>query len=80
MHSVWLHVTETKNVFVCVSLAATFEDCDFYLRFFAPWVGIDEDPVTGSAYSVAGKHHVMLPMAPAMQLNSCPGNMILIGR
>jgi PhzF family phenazine biosynthesis protein len=25
---------------------------DFYSRFFAPWAGIDEDPVTGSAHSV----------------------------
>ena len=24
------------------------------LRFFAPWAGIDEDPVTGSACMVAG--------------------------
>jgi PhzF family phenazine biosynthesis protein len=27
------------------------EDCDFVSRFFAPDVGIDEDPVTGSAHS-----------------------------
>ncbi len=24
--------------------------CDFVSRYFAPWVGIDEDPVTGSAH------------------------------
>jgi PhzF family phenazine biosynthesis protein len=26
-------------------------DCDFVSRFFAPQIGIDEDPVTGSAHS-----------------------------
>ena len=25
---------------------------DFLSRYFAPWVGIDEDPVTGSAHTV----------------------------
>lgn len=25
---------------------------DFYSRYFAPWVGIPEDPVTGSAHTV----------------------------
>jgi predicted PhzF superfamily epimerase YddE/YHI9 len=41
------------------------EDYDFYSRYFAPWVGIPEDPVTGSAHtvlapywqSVYNKHH-----------------------
>ena len=27
---------------------------DFVSRYFAPWVGIDEDPVTGSAHTVLG--------------------------
>ncbi len=27
-------------------------DVDFVSRFFAPWVGIDEDPVTGSAHTI----------------------------
>jgi PhzF family phenazine biosynthesis protein len=26
--------------------------CDFVSRFFAPWVGINEDPVTGAAHTV----------------------------
>jgi PhzF family phenazine biosynthesis protein len=30
----------------------TSEDYDFISRFFAPWVGVDEDPVTGSAHTV----------------------------
>uniref|UniRef100_A0A3Q1BRC9 Phenazine biosynthesis like protein domain containing n=1 Tax=Amphiprion ocellaris TaxID=80972 RepID=A0A3Q1BRC9_AMPOC len=29
---------------------------DFYSRFFAPWNGIDEDPVTGSAHTVLGSY------------------------
>ncbi len=29
---------------------------DFYSRFFGPWAGIDEDPVTGSAHSVLGPY------------------------
>ena len=27
---------------------------DYYLRSFCPWIGIDEDPVTGSVHSVLG--------------------------
>lgn len=27
---------------------------DFYSRYFAPWAGIPEDPVTGSAHTVSG--------------------------
>ncbi|XP_045030352.1 phenazine biosynthesis-like domain-containing protein isoform X2 [Daphnia magna] len=41
------------------------ENFDFYSRYFAPWVGIPEDPVTGSAHTVLApywqtvynKHH-----------------------
>lgn len=28
------------------------DEYDFYTRYFAPWVGIPEDPVTGSAHTV----------------------------
>lgn len=35
-----------------VIVTAPGEDCDFVSRFFAPKVGIDEDPVTGSAHCV----------------------------
>jgi predicted PhzF superfamily epimerase YddE/YHI9 len=27
---------------------------DYFLRSFCPWIGIDEDPVTGSVHSVLG--------------------------
>lgn len=35
---------------VGVIVSAPGDDCDFVSRFFAPHVGIDEDPVTGSAH------------------------------
>lgn len=35
-----------------VIVSAKGETCDFVSRFFAPGVGIDEDPVTGSAHTV----------------------------
>lgn len=31
-------------------------DYDFISRFFAPWIGINEDPVTGSAHTVLGPY------------------------
>lgn len=41
-----------------VSVTAKSDDneYDFYSRFFAPAVGIDEDPVTGSLHSVLAKY------------------------
>ena len=35
-----------------VIVTARGSDCDFVSRFFAPNLGIDEDPVTGSAHSI----------------------------
>ncbi|KIY95088.1 phenazine biosynthesis-like protein domain containing [Monoraphidium neglectum] len=32
------------------------DDYDFYCRFFGPWVSIDEDPATGSAFCVLGPY------------------------
>ena len=37
-----------------VTSAASGTDCDYVSRFFAPGAGIDEDPVTGSAYCCLG--------------------------
>lgn len=31
-------------------------DTDFVSRFFGPWVGVDEDPVTGMAHTVLGPY------------------------
>ncbi len=41
---------------VCVTCISDDEGYDFYSRFFAPAVGINEDPVTGSAHSVLAKY------------------------
>jgi PhzF family phenazine biosynthesis protein len=41
---------------VCVTAPSKDDDYDFYSRFFAPAVGINEDPVTGSAHSVLAKY------------------------
>lgn len=34
----------------CVTVSAPGDDCDVVSRFFAPSVGLNEDPVTGSAH------------------------------
>jgi len=42
---------------VIVTLKATDgSKFDFYSRYFAPWFGINEDPVTGSAHTVLGPY------------------------
>jgi PhzF family phenazine biosynthesis protein len=41
---------------VIVTSRATSEEFDFVSRFFAPAVGIDEDPVTGSAHCALGPY------------------------
>lgn len=35
-----------------IIVTAKSDEYDFISRYFAPWVGIDEDPVTGSAHTV----------------------------
>lgn len=37
---------------VIVTLRDSSKQYDFISRYFAPWNGIDEDPVTGSAHTV----------------------------
>ena len=51
--------SDGKLVGVILTIAAataasedTSKGYDFYSRFFGPWAGINEDPVTGSAHSV----------------------------
>ena len=41
---------------VMVTARADAPDIDFVSRYFAPWVGIDEDPVTGSAHCTLGPY------------------------
>ena len=43
-------LSETDARAMLVTSIATAKDYDFVSRFFAPAVGIDEDPVTGSAH------------------------------
>ena len=40
---------------VVVMSKAENQSYDFVLRSFCPWIGIDEDPVTGSVHSVLGQ-------------------------
>jgi PhzF family phenazine biosynthesis protein len=40
---------ETKGVIVTASAKPPY---DFVSRFFAPWIGINEDPVTGAAHTI----------------------------
>lgn len=40
------------DTFIGVIITARGKDHDFISRFFAPWVGVNEDPVTGSAHTV----------------------------
>ena len=35
-----------------VIVTSKSKEYDFISRYFAPWVGVDEDPVTGSAHTV----------------------------
>ena len=35
---------------------AGYDGYDFASRYFAPWVGVNEDPVTGSAHTVLGPY------------------------
>jgi predicted PhzF superfamily epimerase YddE/YHI9 len=39
---------------VCVTARSGTGECDFVSRFFAPKLGIDEDPVTGAAHCMLG--------------------------
>jgi predicted PhzF superfamily epimerase YddE/YHI9 len=39
-----------------VTARSSSKDYDFVSRFFAPAVGVDEDPVTGSAHCCLGPH------------------------
>ena len=41
---------------VIVTSRSSSPEYDFVSRFFAPWAGIDEDPVTGSAHCCLGPY------------------------
>ncbi len=39
---------------VVITSVSDNSNFDYYLRSFCPWIGIDEDPVTGSVHSILG--------------------------
>ena len=41
---------------IVVTARSNERRCDFVSRFFAPRVGVDEDPVTGSAHCALGPY------------------------
>lgn len=41
---------------VVVTAKSDDKDYDFYSRCFCPWIGINEDPVTGASHSVLAKY------------------------
>jgi PhzF family phenazine biosynthesis protein len=41
---------------LAVTAPSTTPGIDFVSRYFAPWIGIDEDPVTGSAHCFLGPY------------------------
>eukprot|EP00039_Didymoeca_costata_P013861 m.217471 g.217471 ORF g.217471 m.217471 type:complete len:287 (-) comp15886_c1_seq4:102-962(-) len=47
---------EVRGVMVTISGKGKPGDYDFLSRYFAPWNGIPEDPVTGSAHTVLGPY------------------------
>ncbi|KAI3438665.1 hypothetical protein D9Q98_001086 [Chlorella vulgaris] len=46
---------------------------DFHSRFFAPWAGIAEDPVTGSAHAVLGPYWAVRLGKPQLRARQCSG-------
>lgn len=52
-----LRVARAEDPFLGVIVtAAGSGDFDFISRYFAPWVGVDEDPVTGAAHCALGPY------------------------
>jgi len=47
---------QRKGRALAVTAPSHTPDIDFVSRYFAPWVGIDEDPVTGSAHCFLGRY------------------------
>jgi len=57
---------------ICVSLQAGAADGrDFSSRYFAPWVGLDEDPVTGSAHCLSGPYWSAVLDKSKLQARQC---------
>lgn len=70
-------VTEIRGIIVT---AKGEDEYDFVSRYFAPWVGIDEDPVTGSAHTVLAPYWSTLldkEEMKAYQASDRGGNLIV---
>lgn len=49
-------LTRIKGRGLIVTSRSDRAEVDFVSRYFAPWIGINEDPVTGSAHTVLGPY------------------------
>src|SRR5512133_2682405 len=47
---------QRKGRALAVTAPSDTPGIDFVSRYFAPWIGIDEDPVTGSAHCILGPY------------------------
>jgi PhzF family phenazine biosynthesis protein len=47
-----LRLLDTPAQLLVVTCSSQDDGVDFYSRCFCPWIGIDEDPVTGAAHTV----------------------------
>jgi len=51
--------------------AAVGSEADFYSRYFAPWNGIDEDPVNGSSHTVLAAYWARRLRKTALRATQC---------
>ncbi len=66
-----------------VAVTAPGDEVDFVSRFFAPWAGVDEDPVTGSAHCMLGPYWSRLldkTELSARQIGPRPGELSVVVR
>jgi len=72
--------TVPKGVLGVIVTAAGSRGVDFVSRFFGPWVGINEDPVTGSAHTVLAPYWSGLLKKKAMTAfqSSARGGRLLV--
>lgn len=60
-----------QDVLGVIVTAGGAKRIDFVSRFFGPWVGVDEDPVTGSAHTVLGPYWSELLKKKTMTAFQC---------
>jgi PhzF family phenazine biosynthesis protein len=51
-----IQIPKPLSGLIVTAQAEPTQTCDFVSRFFSPWLGINEDPVTGSAHTVLGPY------------------------